>query len=66
MGLFRRTSEVEKLQKKYEKLMADWHKLSTINRSESDKKYAEAQEILQRIEQLQAWSKTDPANPSMG
>ncbi len=54
MGLFRRTSEVEKLQKKYEKLMADWHKLSTINRSESDKKYAEAQEILQRIEQLQA------------
>ena len=54
MGLFRRTSEVEKLQKKYEKLMADWHKLSTINRSESDKKYAGAQEILQRIEQLQA------------
>ena len=54
MGLFRRTSEVEKLQKKYEKLMADWHKLSTINRSESDKKYAQAQEILQQIEQLQA------------
>ena len=54
MGLFKRTSKVDKLQKKYEKLMSDWHRLSTVNRAESDKKYAEAQEILQQIEQLQA------------
>ncbi|MCA0131886.1 Lacal_2735 family protein [Winogradskyella alexanderae] len=51
-GIFKKTSEVEKLQKKYEKLMADWHRLSTTNRSESDKKYSEAQEILDRIESL--------------
>ncbi|WP_104811831.1 Lacal_2735 family protein [Aureitalea marina] len=54
MGLFKRTSPTEKLQKKYEKLMADWHRLSTVNRAESDKKYAEAQEVLAKIEQLQA------------
>ena len=51
-GLFKKTSELEKLQKKYEKLMADWHKLSTTNRTESDKKYAEAEKVLKDIEAL--------------
>jgi hypothetical protein len=51
-GLFKKTSELDKLQKQYEKLMADWHKLSTTNRSESDKKYAEAQKIIEQIEVL--------------
>ncbi|WP_179339501.1 Lacal_2735 family protein [Winogradskyella ludwigii] len=51
-GLFKKTTEVEKLSKQYEKLMADWHKLSTTNRGESDKKYAEAQIIMDKIEQL--------------
>jgi len=53
-GLFKKTSEIDKLQKQYEKLMADWHRLSTTNRSESDKKYAEAQQILEKIEGLKA------------
>ena len=52
MGLFKRTSKVDKLQKKYEKLMADWHRLSTTNRAESDRCYAEAQKLLDEIEQL--------------
>jgi len=51
-GLFKKTTELDKLQKKYEKLMADWHKLSTTNRAESDKKYAEAQKIIEQIEIL--------------
>ena len=51
-GLFKKTSEIEKLQKQYEKLMADWHKLSTTNRAESDKKYSEAQKVLDKIEAL--------------
>ena len=51
-GLFKKTSELDKLQKQYEKLMADWHKLSTTNRAESDKKYAEAQKVLERIDAL--------------
>ena len=32
--------------------MKDWHALSSINRAESDKKYAEAEEIAKKIEQL--------------
>lgn len=51
--LFKKTSRLDTLQKKYEKLMADWHKLSSINRAESDEKYAEAQKILIQIEVLQ-------------
>ncbi|QFZ53641.1 Lacal_2735 family protein [Oceanihabitans sp. IOP_32] len=51
-GLFKRPSEAEKLQKKYEKLMKEWHALSTVNRAESDKKYAEAEVIAKQIENL--------------
>ena len=57
-GLFKKKTEVEKLQKKYEKLMKEWHVLSTINRSESDKKYAEADIIAKQIEILKN-EKTD-------
>lgn len=53
-GLFKKTSELDKLQKKYEKLMADWHKLSTTNRAASDEKYAEAEEVLKQIDELKA------------
>jgi len=53
-GLFKRTSELDKLQKQYEKLMSDWHKLSTTNRALSDKKYAEAEAILAKIEILKS------------
>jgi len=51
-GLFKKTTELEKLQKQYEKLMADWHRLSTTNRAESDKKYQEAEEVLKKIDAL--------------
>ena len=51
-GLFKKSSEKEKLQKQYEKLMAEWHKLSTTNRAESDLKYAEAQKVLEQLEAL--------------
>ncbi|MCX7550314.1 Lacal_2735 family protein [Xanthomarina sp. F2636L] len=52
-GLFKKKSEVDKLQIKYEKLMKEWHSLSTVNRSKSDEKYAQAQDIQKQIEQLQ-------------
>lgn len=51
-GLFKKSSEKEKLQKQYEKLMADWHKLSNTNRAASDIKYAEAQKVLEQLEAL--------------
>ena len=51
-GIFKKKSELEKLEKRYKDLMKDWHSLSKINRSESDKKYAEANKVLEQIEQL--------------
>ena len=52
-GIFKTKSEADRLQEKYGKLMAKWHKLSTTNRAESDKAYAEAQEMLQQIDELE-------------
>lgn len=52
-GLFKKKTEVEKLQKKYELLMKEYHRLSTIDRSKSDEKYAEAQKIADSIKNLQ-------------
>jgi hypothetical protein len=51
-NLFKPKSQIDKLNSQYDKLIKEWHRLSTINRSESDKKYAEAQEILNQIELL--------------
>ncbi|MDU8886360.1 Lacal_2735 family protein [Yeosuana sp. MJ-SS3] len=51
-SIFKKKSKSEKLQEEYNKLMSEWHKLSTINRSKSDEKYAEAEKILEKIELL--------------
>ncbi|QRM89991.1 Lacal_2735 family protein [Lacinutrix sp. WUR7] len=51
-GLFKKKTKAEKLQEKYNKLMKEWHQLSSINRSESDKKYQEANAVLDEIESL--------------
>lgn len=53
-SIFKSKSEEEKLQKKYETLMKEWHILLNVNRQESDKKFAEAQAILDKIESLQS------------
>lgn len=52
LGLFKKKSKLDVLQEQYEKLMSDWHKLSSINRAESDLKYAEAEKVLMQIEVL--------------
>tara|TARA_R110001632_G_C11310228_1_gene414596 strand:+ start:1241 stop:1411 length:171 start_codon:yes stop_codon:yes gene_type:complete len=52
-GIFKNKSKEEKLQEKYNGLMKEWHTLSSINRSESDKKYAESQEVLEELVALQ-------------
>ena len=51
-GLFKKKSEVEKLQEKYQKLMKEAFDLSKINRSASDSKYAEADVVQKKIEAL--------------
>ena len=52
LGIFRKKSKLDLLQKEYEKLMSEWHKLSSIDRAKSDDKYEEAQKILMQIEVL--------------
>ena len=51
-GLFKKKSEAEKLQEKYKKLMEEAYKLQSINRSDSDAKYLEADNILKKIDAL--------------
>lgn len=52
--LFKKKSEEEKLQEKYKKLMEEAFKLQTINRSDSDQKYLEADNVLKQIEALKS------------
>ena len=51
--LFKKKTKVEKLQDKYDFLMEEGYRLSKINRTESDKKYFEANELLLEIESLE-------------
>lgn len=51
-NLFKRKTEAEKLEIKYKKLLEEAHKLSTVNRSKSDEKMAEADALLKQIEKL--------------
>jgi hypothetical protein len=53
LGLFRKKTEAEKLQRKYDKLMKEGYELSIINRKASDAKYAEAGQMLKQIEKLE-------------
>ena len=51
-GIFKKRSEVEKLEQKYRKLLQEAFELSTVNRTASDLKQAEAQAILDKIESI--------------
>ena len=52
-GLFKKKSEIEKLQDQYKKKMKEGYDLQSIDRSASDQKYLEADQILQKIDALQ-------------
>jgi|TARA_B110000046_G_C12663565_1_gene261631 hypothetical protein len=49
-GLFKKKTEVEKLNDQYKKLMKQSYLKSTINRTESDALLAEANKILNQME----------------
>jgi hypothetical protein len=51
-GLFKRKTELEKLQEKNKKLLKEAFDLSKSNRTASDNKYAEADIIQKRIDEL--------------
>lgn len=50
----KKKSPEKKLLKQYYRLMSEGYKLSTINRRESDEKYAEADRLLKEIERIRA------------
>ena len=52
-GLFKKKkTDIELLEAQYEKLQREAYQLSTSNRKLSDQKYAEAQEVLKKIDLL--------------
>ncbi|MEM7163369.1 MAG: Lacal_2735 family protein [Bacteroidota bacterium] len=51
-GLFKKKSEVEKLNERYEKLMKESFELSRTDRQAADAKAFEADQILKEIERL--------------
>ncbi len=51
-SFFKGKSELEKLDQQYKKLLQEAHKLSTSNRSLSDQKVAQANEVLAKMQQL--------------
>jgi hypothetical protein len=53
-GLFKKKSELEKLQLHYEQLMKEAYELSHTNRAQSDSKYAEAEKVSIHIQQLKS------------
>ena len=53
-GIFKKKTAVEKLEEKYKKVMEEGFKLQSTNRSDSDEKYLEADNILKEIEKLKA------------
>ena len=56
-NLFKKKSELEKLEVQYKKLLDESYKLSHTNRKQSDQKSAEANEILNRIEKIKKGTK---------
>ena len=51
-GIFKKKSEKEKLQQRYEKLLKEAYTLSSTNRKESDKKTYEADLLAKEMEGL--------------
>ena len=51
-GIFKRKSEKEKLQQKYNSMVKQAYELSKVNRLQSDRIYAEAGRVLDQIEAL--------------
>jgi len=55
-GLFKKKSPIEKLEIKYQELLKEAYKLSTSNRTQSDAKTFEANEVLKQIDLLKKQS----------
>jgi len=52
-NIFKKKSKVDILQDKYQKLLVQSHRFSTIDRKKSDEKYAEAEAVLKELMKLE-------------
>lgn len=52
LNWFKRKSQEEILMEKYQRLIAEAYRLSTVNRKASDQKQAEAHAVMNQIEAL--------------
>ncbi len=52
-GLFKKKSPAEQFRAQYETLMKEAFDLSKLDRRKADAKYAEADELMKKIEQLE-------------
>ena len=52
-NIFKKASPLQKLYKKQEQILREAHQLSKTNRSLSDQKYHEAEELLNKIKELE-------------
>lgn len=53
-NLFKKKSELENLQDKYKKLLAEAHSLSQRDRKSGDQKMVEAEEVAKQIDAIRA------------
>lgn len=51
-GLFKKKDPKAVLEERYKQLLAEAHRLSTVDRKASDLKRAEAEEVIKAIEQM--------------
>ena len=51
-GIFKKKTEKEKLQEKYQSLQKEAFELSVTNRKLSDQKAVEAEEVMKQLEKL--------------
>lgn len=51
-GMFKRETPVQKLEKKYKKMLEEAYRISHIDRAGSDKLHAEAESVMKEIENL--------------
>ena len=51
-GIFKKKTPLEKLQLEYKKLLEEAHRFSKVDRKKSDQKMAEANAVLNKIDDL--------------
>lgn len=51
-SIFKKSNPIEKLQKRYQQLMEESHRLSKTDRKAADEKFAEAEAVAREIEAL--------------